>query len=145
MIWRPRAMVRTDKRHPVNDRHVQSIGIKVGYWPCLLGPFLTVWISRWRIDLWCGLPSYAAHDKVDARRVKDFDAYLTARRDELVDEIFRSMASGRGMSEKTIALQARAQEIDRLANTLRPADVPSSTTRPAPVTATDPDLMEKTQ
>ena len=35
-----------------------ELGAKVGYWPCLKGPFVSVSVGWRRVDLWYGLPSY---------------------------------------------------------------------------------------
>lgn len=37
---------------------VQALGIKVGYWPCLKAPFVSLCVSNRIIDLWWGEPSY---------------------------------------------------------------------------------------
>lgn len=42
--------------------HVQAIGLKVGYWPCLRAPFVSLCVGSRIIDLWWGLPSYLDHD-----------------------------------------------------------------------------------
>lgn len=44
-------------------RHVKALGIKIGYWPCLQAPFISVVLGSRIIDLWWGLPSYLEHDK----------------------------------------------------------------------------------
>lgn len=35
-----------------------SLGVRVGYWPCLRGPFVVLDLGTHRIDIWWGLPSY---------------------------------------------------------------------------------------
>lgn len=42
--------------------HVQALGLKVGYWPCLRAPFVSLCVGSRIIDLWWGLPSYLDHD-----------------------------------------------------------------------------------
>lgn len=44
---------------------VQALGLKVGYWPCLRAPFISLCVGSRIIDLWWGLPSYleTAHRK----------------------------------------------------------------------------------
>lgn len=51
--------------------HVQSLGLKIGYWPCLRAPFISLCVSHLIIDLWWGLPSYleTAHWKRSWPRV----------------------------------------------------------------------------
>lgn len=34
-----------------------GFGQRIGYWPCLRGPFFTVSFLFWRVHLWYGLPS----------------------------------------------------------------------------------------
>jgi len=58
--WRPRAMVRPTNSQPLTGRRVTEFGLRVGFWPCLKAPFVTVTFWRWRFDMWLGLPSYAA-------------------------------------------------------------------------------------
>jgi hypothetical protein len=41
-------------------RHAWTIGLRLGYWPCLKGPFVVVEIATHRFDFWYGLPSYEA-------------------------------------------------------------------------------------
>jgi hypothetical protein len=48
---------RRSKQSPTG-RHAQSLGIRVGYWPCLRAPFIALDLGSHRFDLWFGLPSY---------------------------------------------------------------------------------------
>lgn len=52
-----RCMVRDAKRSPDN-RQQWSLGLRIGYWPCLRGPYVQVAVLCWVVDLWYGLPSY---------------------------------------------------------------------------------------
>lgn len=63
---RPRASLRKQKQHPTNGRHVQSLGLAFGYWPCLgNAPFVTLWFAHYRLDLWFGTPSYMRADRIE--------------------------------------------------------------------------------
>lgn len=53
---------RRSKRSP-KQRHAQSFGVRVGYWPCLGGPFLAIDVASHRWDLWYGRPSYAGDSR----------------------------------------------------------------------------------
>lgn len=57
MKWRPRAQLRRTRTSP-DGRHVQALGLRFGYWPCLAAPFVTIDVASFRLDLWCGLPGY---------------------------------------------------------------------------------------
>ncbi len=35
-----------------------GFGLRVGYWPCLRGPYLQIALGTRRLDVWHGLPSY---------------------------------------------------------------------------------------
>ena len=37
---------------------IVGFGIRVGYYPCLEGPYITLYFYRYRFDLWFGLESY---------------------------------------------------------------------------------------
>ncbi len=41
-----------------DGKHAFELGAKVGYWPCLRGPFISIQLGFRRLDFWCGLPSY---------------------------------------------------------------------------------------
>lgn len=41
-----------------SGRHAYALGLRVGYWPCLGGPFIQMAIATKRLDLWFGRPSY---------------------------------------------------------------------------------------
>ncbi len=45
-------------RESPDGRRVISFGLRVGWWPCLQGPFVSLSIGRVSLDLWYGLPSY---------------------------------------------------------------------------------------
>lgn len=53
---------RRSKQSPQN-RHAQSFGVRVGYWPCLKAPFVSLDIASHRWDIWHGLPSYVAEKR----------------------------------------------------------------------------------
>jgi len=53
---RLRFMVRPHRRSP-EGKPVVSFGLRVGYWPCLEAPFLSLEIGAVSLDLWFGLPS----------------------------------------------------------------------------------------
>lgn len=38
--------------------HTIAFGFRIGYWPCLVGPYFEVSFYRWHVALWYGLPSY---------------------------------------------------------------------------------------
>ena len=57
MKYRPRVMLTDNKRSPEGVR-VFAIGVRVGYWPCLKAPFITLSLGVKHLDLWCGYPSY---------------------------------------------------------------------------------------
>lgn len=38
--------------------YVQAIGVRIGYWPCLRAPFVSVNVGNRIVDLWWGLDSY---------------------------------------------------------------------------------------
>lgn len=54
---RLRAQVRRTKTSP-EGRHVQAVGLRAGYWPCLKAPFVTIDVASVRVDIWHGLPGY---------------------------------------------------------------------------------------
>lgn len=54
---RPRIALRRSKSSPTG-RHVQSLGVRFGYWPCLRAPFVSFDLGSWRLDVWYGLPGY---------------------------------------------------------------------------------------
>lgn len=39
-------------------RRSQALGARVGYWPCLGGPFVQLAVASVRLDVWYGRPSY---------------------------------------------------------------------------------------
>jgi hypothetical protein len=51
------AVLRTSKSP--EGRHAWALGVRVGYWPCLRGPHITINIGTRRYYVWYGLPSYA--------------------------------------------------------------------------------------
>jgi hypothetical protein len=36
-----------------------ALGLRVGYWPCLRGPYVQVVFACWRFEAWFGLPGYS--------------------------------------------------------------------------------------
>jgi hypothetical protein len=46
------------KTRPDDQRHAQTLGLRLGYWPCLRAPYVSVEVGSHRWDLWWGLPSY---------------------------------------------------------------------------------------
>lgn len=38
-------------------QHVQSAGVRVGYWPCLKAPFVQIAVGNRVIDIWYGGPT----------------------------------------------------------------------------------------
>lgn len=53
---RPRFQLSKTRQSPEGDLAFE-VGLKVGYWPCLKGPFISLALGYRRIDLWFGLPS----------------------------------------------------------------------------------------
>jgi hypothetical protein len=45
-------------RQSKTGRHAQSLGLRLGYWPCLGAPFIGVDVGSWRVEVWWGLPGY---------------------------------------------------------------------------------------
>lgn len=54
---RLRLQSRQLKRRPDGARAF-GFGVRIGYWPCLLAPYLQLTVLFWQIDLWHGTPSY---------------------------------------------------------------------------------------
>lgn len=52
----PRFQLSRTRSSP-EGKHAFELGVKVGYWPCLKGPFLSMAVGYRRLDLWVGLPS----------------------------------------------------------------------------------------
>lgn len=46
------------RRDIYTTRRSQALGARVGYWPCLGGPFVQVAVGSFRFDAWYGRPSY---------------------------------------------------------------------------------------
>lgn len=61
MIWRPRSSVRSQRRRE-DGRPVLSLGVRVGYWPCLRAPFIRLDLGPRIVEVWVGWPSYFAKD-----------------------------------------------------------------------------------
>ena len=40
-----------------------SIGLRLGYWPCLKAPYIQLSFLLWRLSLWFGLESYKKDSK----------------------------------------------------------------------------------
>lgn len=51
-------MPRKKIRLMITAKGYHSLGIGFGYWPCLKGVFLRIFILNRRIDIWYGLESY---------------------------------------------------------------------------------------
>lgn len=51
-------LIRDTLRGSDNNKQVFRVGICVGYWPCLLAPFLQISVGKKTIDIWFGMPSY---------------------------------------------------------------------------------------
>lgn len=49
--------VRRNKESPEHQPSI-GFGLRLGWWPCLRGPYLQVAFLYWRLDMWHGLPSY---------------------------------------------------------------------------------------
>jgi hypothetical protein len=54
-----RCMIRNNK-FSADGRSALGYGIRAGWWPCLEAPYVQLAFHRWRVELWWGLPSYAA-------------------------------------------------------------------------------------
>lgn len=37
---------------------VICLGLRVGWWPCLGGPFIQLGVWKWRLELWYGKETY---------------------------------------------------------------------------------------
>lgn len=55
--WRPRSMARRSRQR-ADGRYVWNFGLRVGYWPCLRAPFVTIDYGTHALDLWVGWRSY---------------------------------------------------------------------------------------
>lgn len=53
-----RAAHRRTASKPRTAEHVQALGVRVGWWPCLRAPFAQVTIGSHIFEMWYGLPSY---------------------------------------------------------------------------------------
>lgn len=51
------AQRRPTTAQPMTGRSVISFGARIGYWPCLKAPFVSVTFWKWNFDVWHGLPS----------------------------------------------------------------------------------------
>ena len=49
---------------------VRSFGVRVGYWPCLRGPYLELSVNTRRLDIWFGLASYRWPDARTRSRLR---------------------------------------------------------------------------
>lgn len=45
-------------RTAIRDLEHLSFGFRVGYWPCLKGPYVQIVFAGYRLEVWWGLPSY---------------------------------------------------------------------------------------
>lgn len=61
MLWRPRGLIRRTKQRE-DGRHAQSFGARVGYWPCLRAPFISLYFGSRVFEAWVGYPSYLLQD-----------------------------------------------------------------------------------
>lgn len=52
-----RGGIRPQKQR-ADGRHAWSLGVKIGYWPCLHAPFLRLDVGTRIIEAWVGKPSY---------------------------------------------------------------------------------------
>lgn len=50
-------LARRLSRKSPEGRHAWSFGLRVGYWPCLLAPYVAVDFGKHRLEAWYGLPS----------------------------------------------------------------------------------------
>lgn len=55
--WRPRHMFRRHKQN-AEGHYAWGFGARIGYWPCLRAPYLTIDYGTRAIDLWVGWRSY---------------------------------------------------------------------------------------
>lgn len=56
--WRPRWMTRRTKQRPEDGKYAQSFGARVGYWPCLRAPFVSIYAGSRVFEVWVGWASY---------------------------------------------------------------------------------------
>jgi hypothetical protein len=42
----------------IDGRHAVGVGARLGFWPCLGGPYVQVSLGTRRYELWYGRPSY---------------------------------------------------------------------------------------
>lgn len=57
-----RYLHRRSNTAPDSGNHAQSIGLRMGYWPCHKGPFVSVEFLTHRWDIWYGTPSTEKED-----------------------------------------------------------------------------------
>lgn len=57
MTRRFRHMIRHNRKSP-EGKPALSFGVRVGYWPCLKAPFISLACGPISLDFWHGLPSY---------------------------------------------------------------------------------------
>lgn len=55
MTWRPRFMVYHNYRSPEGYR-AWSFGVRIGFWPCLMAPFISFSTGPVSLDFWLGYP-----------------------------------------------------------------------------------------
>lgn len=53
---RPHLYLSRTRQSPEGELALE-FGLKIGYWPCLKGPFVSIAFGYRRLDLWYGLPS----------------------------------------------------------------------------------------
>ncbi len=56
---RPRASARRLKSSP-DGRPQYALGLRLGYWPCVGGPYLQVALGPWSVSVWFGLAAVGA-------------------------------------------------------------------------------------
>jgi hypothetical protein len=52
---RLRFRIRENERSP-EGQPVIAFGVRIGYWPCVIAPFVQVAAFAWRFEVWYGLP-----------------------------------------------------------------------------------------
>lgn len=57
--WRLRYGVRKTPTR-ADGAHALRFGVLVGYWPCLMAPYISLGVGKWIVEAWIGYPSYRA-------------------------------------------------------------------------------------
>lgn len=63
MTWRPRLCLYFNRRSQ-EGTVAWEFGPRIGWWPCLKGPFACCGIGPVTIGIWIGLPSYRKSDVI---------------------------------------------------------------------------------